>query len=108
MGFEYSDQRASPSIRRKAGGEMRFFSVAEAAAILELSEKSIRGAIRRGELPASKVCGRLRIAKHDLKNWVATNTVRAQVGTPRSPAALGRSNGRREGAFRNALERIRE
>jgi excisionase family DNA binding protein len=89
---------------------VKLLSIAEAAEIMGLSEKSVRGAISRGELPASKVCGRVRVRKRDLKSWLADSRVQPResrnAGSPLGPSVLGRVNGRRTiGAFDEALKR---
>ncbi len=50
-----------------------WLSVAEAAEAIDLSEKTIRRAITRGELSASKVRSRVRIAVSDLEAWLRDN-----------------------------------
>jgi excisionase family DNA binding protein len=46
---------------------------------LGLSTKAIRGLIARGELPAYKVAGRIRIDPADVDGYLATARIRADV-----------------------------
>ena len=62
---------------------MRLLTIPEVAQMCGLSEKSIRRAIERGELPAMKLCSRLRIAPEDMASWYRGNLV-----TPTDPTVL--------------------
>lgn len=53
----------------------RWLTVNEVSQRLALSEKAVRAAIHREELPATKVCRRIRIAEQDLKEWIQHNRV---------------------------------
>lgn len=44
-------------------------TVEEVARRSKLGEKAVRNAIRRGELRASKLCGRWRIRETDYEDW---------------------------------------
>lgn len=57
-------------------------TVREVAERSKLGEKAVRKAIERGDLPASKLCGRWRILPADYDGWVT----RARF-VPRFPAA---------------------
>jgi excisionase family DNA binding protein len=61
-------------------------SVRDVAEALAFEEDAIRRAIRRGELRASKVCGRLRIAPEDVQAWLQA----AQVAAAPPEPPLGR------------------
>jgi excisionase family DNA binding protein len=50
-------------------------SVQQAAAQVGLKHLAIRRAIQRGELPAVKLCSRIRISPDDLSEWVIRNRV---------------------------------
>ncbi len=63
----------------------RLATVAEVAEHVGLSERAIRRAIERGELPASKLCGRVRIRPEDAEAWIEQNRVQ-----PRIPPAVPR------------------
>jgi excisionase family DNA binding protein len=51
-------------------GDPEFLTVKEVAEIVRLHERVVRRAIRRGELRASKPCGRIRIRRADLEAWL--------------------------------------
>lgn len=55
--------------------EDAWLSVHAIAERLSVSEKAVRAAIRRGELAATKVCGRIRIAPEDFEAWVLQNRI---------------------------------
>jgi len=61
-------------------------AVAGVAERVGLSEKAVRRAIGRGELPASKLCGRIRVRPEDVDIWIQVNL----VGTHASPTVLPR------------------
>jgi excisionase family DNA binding protein len=50
-------------------------SVDQAAALVGLKHLAIRRAIQRGELPAYRICSRIRIRHADLGRWVQANRV---------------------------------
>lgn len=78
-------------------------TVEEVARRSKLGEKAVRNAIRRGELRASKLCGRWRIREKDYEAWfdsgrlvvrpVAVVEVPAPPGLKGSLAALRRIEG---------------
>jgi excisionase family DNA binding protein len=97
-------------------------SVTEVAAIIGLDPETIRRAIRRGELPASKPAGRIRIDPQAVLAWLQETSV-----SPRPPAATraparaashassggSAKSGRRaapgeRGSFRERVRRSRE
>jgi excisionase family DNA binding protein len=84
---------------------VKLYSVAEVAEIVGVSEKSVRGAIRREALPASKICGRIRITKRDLKEWIELNRVATREKHQHGVRPLARSPRRATGAFAAALGR---
>lgn len=56
----------------------RMLSPQEVAEVLGFeSADPIRRAIKRGELPATKVCGRIRIDPSELHDWLQGNRVHA-------------------------------
>jgi hypothetical protein len=69
-----------------------------------LSEKSIRGAIGRGELAAYKICGRLRVDPADFDAWVCATRIEPRGPTPRPISASSPVRG----GLREALARDRE
>jgi excisionase family DNA binding protein len=50
-------------------------SVYDAAERVGLHHVALRGAIKRGELPAVKLCSRLRIDPADLEAWISAGRV---------------------------------
>ena len=60
-----------------------------------LSRKAVYRAIERGELPASKLCSRLRIKPSDLDAWVDGNRLQAERARPALPARVPAANGLR-------------
>jgi excisionase family DNA binding protein len=61
----------------------------EVAAILGLSYHAILRAIHRGDVPAYKLCGRLRLRRRDLRDWIEESRLAiedpAQRGAPDPP-----------------------
>jgi excisionase family DNA binding protein len=55
-----------------------FLRPAEAAELAGLSTRAIYRAIERGDLRASRLCSRLRIAREDFDDWVARSAVRIE------------------------------
>lgn len=62
--------------------------VDEVAARCRLSVKAIRNAIHRGELRASKLCGRVRVDPLDLQAWLDANAIRPDDEAARSPTLV--------------------
>lgn len=61
----------------------RLLTVAEVAERLAVSEKAVRAAIARGDLPATKVCGRVRVGPHALDAYVDAGRIQPQRAAPR-------------------------
>ena len=57
------------------GTRQQWLSVREIAQQIAISEKAIRAAIRRGELTATKLCSRVRIAPDDFDSWIVQNRI---------------------------------
>ena len=57
------------------GDEPRLLSPEEVAKACRLSRRAVYRAIERGELPAARLCSRLRIRFEDFESWFATNRV---------------------------------
>jgi excisionase family DNA binding protein len=80
-------------------GAASFLDVRRVAQRLGLSTKAVRGLIARGELPAYKVAGRIRIDAADLDGYLAAVRVQPSVhdiGVPLpTSTARGASNGLR-------------
>lgn len=50
-------------------------TVTEAASRVGLRHAALRRAIQRGEIPAVKLCGRVRIRPDDLEEWISRNSI---------------------------------
>ena len=59
-----------------------FLRPAEAAELTGLSTHAIYRAIARGDLPAARLCSRLRISREDFDAWVARSAVRVEEPPP--------------------------
>jgi excisionase family DNA binding protein len=59
-----------------------FLRPVEAAELAGLSTRAIYRAIARGDLPASRLCSRLRISREDFDQWVARSAVRVEAPPP--------------------------
>lgn len=55
----------------------RLLTLHEAAELVGLKHLALRRAIQRGELPAIKLCSRLRIEARDLASWIERNRLPA-------------------------------
>lgn len=55
----------------------RLLTLHEAAELVGLKHLALRRAIKRGDLPAVKLCSRVRIDARALSCWIASNTVGA-------------------------------
>jgi excisionase family DNA binding protein len=67
----------------------------EVAAQCGLSRKAVYRAIERGELPASKLCSRLRVKPADLDAWIDRNRLQPEPTRPALPTRSPASNGLR-------------
>lgn len=71
-----------------------WLTVAEAAGRIGVKHQAIRRAIARGELPATKVVSRVRIAPADFAAWLAANRVTPLSSEqPPMPTARPANNG---------------
>jgi excisionase family DNA binding protein len=52
-------------------------TVSDVADRVGLSTKAVRRAIERGDLAASKLCGRIRVRREDLDRWIDENRIGA-------------------------------
>jgi excisionase family DNA binding protein len=77
-----------------------FLRPVEAAQLAGLSTRAIYRAIERGDLPASRLCSRLRIERDDFDDWVARSAVRIE---PPSPVVRTRDVPPARGSFRRLL-----
>jgi excisionase family DNA binding protein len=81
--------------------ETEFKSPREIASLCGLSPRAIYRAISRGELRASRLCGRLRCRTVDVEAWIERNLVRAAPNLKRL-----RHDGRSAPADRGSLRRM--
>ena len=70
------------------------WSVDDVADHCKLSYQSVYRAIKRGELPAAKICSRIRVRQADVKEWLASGRIATSVDAATSdrgtaPAAGG-------------------
>lgn len=79
----------------------RLLSPREVAAYTHLSYKTVLQAIEAGELPASRLRGRLRISRYDMLGWIHDNQVRPKI-RPRYQATLKRRT--QHGSLRALLD----
>ena len=56
---------------RAANRELQFWSIAEVADLLGVSDKTVQRLISRGELPRHRIGAQVRISDHDLRAFVA-------------------------------------
>ncbi len=64
---------------------------AQVARLTNLSRATVYRAIERGELRASRLCGRLRVDLEELEAWKARSAVRAHQADPQA-TLYGRAN----------------
>lgn len=60
------------------------FAPEEVARLCGLSRRAVYDAIRRGELPAMRLCSRLRIRSDDLESWLTAAQVAPMPGPPQA------------------------
>lgn len=60
---------------------------AEVAEHVGLSVKAVRRAIERGELPAAKLCGRIRIRPDAVDNWIDRGVINVRPSTRGAPSS---------------------
>ena len=78
-----------PEITEQAAPPRDLLTVADAAALTGLAQRTIYRAIARGELRACRVCSRLRIPREWFNDWIERGVVqpeRALVIPPQLPA----------------------
>jgi len=75
------------------GAPQRLLSPGEVAEACGLSRRAVYRAIGRGELPAARLCSRLRVRPVDLERWIAERTetppivgVAPRTGAVKAPA----------------------
>jgi excisionase family DNA binding protein len=81
--------------RMEPPSERRLLAPNEVAALCGLSRKAVYRAIERGELPASKLCSRLRIRPEDLDLWIEANRLEKEAAVSRPFRHVPAPNGLR-------------
>lgn len=79
-----------PEITEQAAAPRDLLTVAEAAALTGLAQRTIYRAIARGELRACRVCSRLRIPRDWFDDWIERGVVQPEPGLvipPQLPVA---------------------
>ena len=71
----------------RTSGHERLLCPREVAAQTQLSYHAVLRAIHRGELPASRLCGRIRIRPSDVERWIEEHRI-GQRGTNFPPSPL--------------------
>jgi excisionase family DNA binding protein len=84
------------------GTQTEFKSPKEIARLCGLSSRAIYRAIGRGELPASRLCGRLRCRTVDVEKWIERNLVEP-VPTLKQLPPDGRAAPEGRGSLRQML-----
>ena len=85
--------RRFSGFRRTAKGAL--LSPEDVATRCGLSRRAVYRAIERGELPASRLCSRLRVRPEDLDAWIAGKRVEPPEPIPLPPVAAPASTGLR-------------
>jgi excisionase family DNA binding protein len=88
---------SAEEMQRQADKEFeRLLSPEEVAGACGLSRRAVYHAIARGELPAARLCNRLRIRPAELERWIEAGTPRPETAarpdertTPRASTARG-------------------
>lgn len=82
----------------------RMLTPKQVAAACGLGPRAVYGAIERGELPAYRLCGRLRIDPADFEAWKEASKVAAEVAVkPPRPSTRPAADG-----LKTLLETTRE
>jgi excisionase family DNA binding protein len=70
-----------------------------------LSTRAIYRAIDRGELRATRLCGRLRVRSADVQEWIELNTLQS-VPTLEQPATVAAPASQQRGSLRKMLRNL--
>jgi excisionase family DNA binding protein len=84
----------------------RLLSPKEVARVCGLSRRAVYGAIARGELPAARLCNRLRVRPAELERWIGDRTIAQERPRPRRSSPAGASASR--GGLRAMLDQAGE
>ena len=82
-----------PDAREVPIPKMALLSPRQVAERVALSESAVRAAIARGELRASKLCRRIRIAESDVEAWIASARVQPDPSPLMPPPPRPRGSG---------------
>lgn len=80
----------------------------EVAALERLSPDAIYRAIARGDLPARKVCGRLRVDRSDYEEWKHRHRVRPRQAGPMLMPSSSNADSAGGGSFLAELQAVEE
>jgi excisionase family DNA binding protein len=80
----------------------------EIAVLERLSPDAIYRAIASGDLPARKVCGRLRVDRSDYEAWKQRHRVRPRPIGPMLQSASAPTHGRVDGSFLAELHQVEQ
>jgi excisionase family DNA binding protein len=80
----------------------------EIATLERLSPDAIYRAIQAADLPARKVCGRLRVDRDDYEAWKQRHRVQPRQVGPMVVAPTPRPAGQRAGRFLDELQAVEE
>src|SRR5262249_26213827 len=69
-------------------GNMRLFTTTEAAEYLRLKERKVYKLIAEGEIPCTKVTGKVPFPQSELDHWLATNLTRPGGVKPADPMPI--------------------
>lgn len=88
----------------------RLLTLLQVAELVQLDETTVRRAIKRGDLEASKPCGQIRVHPDAVERWLDENKIVPPVDVPRAPAPraprlTAMPVGPQRGSFR---EKVRE
>ncbi len=84
----------------------RMLTPAQVGRLTNLSRAAVYRAIERGELRASRLCGRLRVDPEELEAWKHRNLVTTSKGSAPAPLLTGRTTGPSSSSFLDDLERM--
>ncbi len=85
--FPYVELRAGPVT------DPALLSPDQVARICGLSRRAVYRAITRGELPAARLCNRLRVRVEDLDAWINESIMRPPPPAPKVPHPARRARG---------------
>lgn len=57
----------------------QYLTVDQVGQLVQLHPEVVRRAIRRGELQASRLCGRLRVSQQDFLAWIEATAIQPEV-----------------------------